>query len=328
MRLSTPAVRAEVSTTAAMLLDAAFVLDGREVRPLARAPWLDESPAFDDEVGHLRVLGGEFVGVPFGASGAPENTAAAWAGVLPSEAPNPAHGRSADEEWEVLEQAGDHVVLGLAYPQDDAIERLERTIRLRHDAPIIEFELVVHARRATRTAIGLHPILALPERPGALKVEVPFRDGYTYPGTVWPGAGRALPASRFTSLEAVPGLNGTVDLSHLPLPEPVEDILLLASAQGPVRVANHELGATIVFDWDRAVLRSVMLWISDRALQEAPWHGRYRGLGVEAIAGAFDFGEAASAAPNPIAADGHRTAVELVPGAPLRITSSIAVETL
>lgn len=328
MRLSTAAVSAEVSTTAAMLTDAAFRIGGREVRPLARAPWLDEPVDLDGHVGHLRVLGGEFVGVPFGASGAPDGTAAPWAGVLPTDAPDPAHGYSADADWEVVEQAPDRVELHLAYPESDAVASLERTIRLRWDAPVIEFELVVNARRATRVPIGLHPILALPQRPGALEIAVAFQDGYTYPGTVWPGEGRALPASRFTSLAAVPAPGGTVDLSRLPLGAPVEDILLLAGAQGPVRVRNHELGATVVFDWDRAVLRSVMLWISDRALQEEPWGGRYRGLGVEAIAGAFDFGEAASAGPNPIAADGHRTAIDLVPGAPLRISSSITVETL
>ncbi len=72
-----------------------------------------------------------------------------------------------------------------------------------------------------------------------------------------------------------------------------------------------------------------MLWISDRALQEAPWNGRYRGLGVEPVAAAFDFGEAASAGPNPIARrrppDGGRARRR---STPVRIWSSIAVTSL
>jgi hypothetical protein len=324
MRLRTPFVSAEITTTAAMLLDAAFRIGDREVRPLARAPWLGE-PGLDALPGHLRVLAGDFVAVPFGASAAPAGTAPEWVDVLPTQEPALPHGPGADAEWTVVEQSADRVVLTLAYPQDDAVERLERTIRLRADAPVIEFELVIHARRAARIPVGLHPILALPAAPGALELEVGFAGGYTYPGPPWPGRGRTAPARRFASLAAAPGPSGPVDLSRLPFDEPVEDIVLLAGVSTPVRARNRELGVSVVVDWDRTILPAVMLWISDRALQETPWQGRYRGLGVEPIAAAFDFGEAASAGANPIADDGHRTAVELGPDAPVRITSSIAV---
>ena len=45
-----------------------------------------------------------------------------------------------------------------------------------------------------------------------------------------------------------------------------------------------------------------------------PWSGRNRALGLEPITGAFDYGAAVSAAPNPLAARGAATTVHIEPG--------------
>lgn len=325
IRLSSPHARLEVSPVAAMIADAEFVVGGRRVRPLARAPWYGDA-AFADQPGHLRELGGDFVAVPFGSVGAPEALDPAWCGIVPADAPERPHGRGADEVWTVVEQHEDRVTLALEHPEDDPIRRLVRRIALRQGAAAVDLELELHVRRPVELPVGLHPILALPQHRGALDLAVPFAEGHTYPGRVWPGRGVTRPAAMFHDLAAVPGPGAhDADLSRLPLPAPVEDVVLLAGVAGPVVARNAELEAAITLDWDRSVLPSVMLWISDRVLQEEPWLGRYRGLGVEPIAAAFDFGVEASTAANPLRDRGIPTTVALDQATPTIIRSSIAV---
>jgi hypothetical protein len=99
-------------------------------------------------------------------------------------------------------------------------------------------------------------------------------------------------------------------------------VLLLTVVRGPVE-ARFADGCGVVLDWDRTVLPSVLLWISDRALGGDPWEHRYRGLGVEPVAAAFDLPPAVSTGPNPLAAAGVRTAVPVDPEHPLMVRSSI-----
>lgn len=311
-----------------MLLDADFVVDGRSVRPFARADWIGELD--DDSVpGHLRMLGAEFVAVPFGSSGAPANLATEWSWLVSENPPARPHGPSADDEWIVVGQGEDWVTFALDYPEPYAVSRLERTVRLRADSASIDFELTVTARRAGRTAIGLHPILRLPDEAGDLELRAEFATGFTYPGSIWPGAGVTAPARTFDSLGEVPGAaQESVDLSRLPLPHECEDVLLLAGVSEPVTAVYHDDLSTVRIDWDRGILPSLLLWISDRALQEEPWGGRYRGLGVEPIAAAFDFDDAVSVASNPVSLAGYPTSVELSPTTPVVIRYSIEVGSL
>jgi hypothetical protein len=92
--------------------------------------------------------------------------------------------------------------------------------------------------------------------------------------------------------------------------------------QPPIRVAGERGGIEI--DWDSAALPHAMIWLSDRQLSDAPWNGRYRGLGIEPIASAFDFPAAVSTAPNPLSEAGHRTWIDLDPARPLHLSHRIS----
>ncbi|MDQ0395710.1 hypothetical protein [Labrys monachus] len=310
---------ARITPVAAMLSDVAFRLpSGRLFRPFAQAPWFGSTEA--GLPGHLRWLGSEFVCLPFGVGGPLEEIAGDWRH-LPVEAVNePAHGPAAEEAWTVLVQAADSIRLALDYPADHPIRRLERSIAAAADGPALDLELAVESRVPARTSIGLHPILdlAVPER--SLSVAARFDFGLTYPARV-PGGGMASAVGRtFERLCAVPAAGGgLVDLSRLPLGPPVEDVVQLCGLRGPVEIRFEHAGAGLRIDWDRSLLPSCQMWISDRALQAPPWSGRYRGLGIEPIASAFDLANAVSLADNPIAERGVKTAVTVEPGAPLRI---------
>ncbi|MGX5682887.1 hypothetical protein [Schumannella luteola] len=319
---------AVLTPVAGMLLDAAFVVEGRTHRPFARAPWLGEA-GLDEHPGHLRELAGEFVAVPFGSAGAPSELSPEWAGIVPPEDPARPHGASADDAWDVVDRSDSSVTLGLEYDETEAVERLERTVSVRQDAPALDFTLTLHSRRPVETAVGLHPILRLPSAPGELVLDADFEAGYTYPGPVWPGSGPTRPGQTFTSLAAVPArAGGTVDLSRLPLAEATEDVVLLAGARGPVEARFADSHTRVMLDWDRSLVPHVMLWISDRALQEEPWRGRYRGLGVEPIAAAFDFANEVSVGRNPLNAAGHRTSIHVDPRSPVTIRYSVEVSSL
>lgn len=326
--LAGAAATAIVSPVAGMLLDAAFLLDGVPHRPFARAPWLGEA-GLDDHPGHLRELGGEFVAVPFGSVGAPAEISPDWSAVVPADAPDRPHGPSADDEWEVLDRSASSVTLGLEYGPSEGIERLERTVSVRPDAPALDFSLTLRSRRPVDTAVGLHPIFRLPSEPGELSIDADFEQGFSYPGAVWPGVGPTRPGQTFSRLDAVPArAGGTVDLSRLPLPGTTEDVVLLAGARGPVEARFADSGTRVVLDWDRSIVPHVMLWISDRALEEEPWRARYRGLGVEPIAAAFDFPDEVSTAPNPLSSAGFRTSVRVAPESPVTIRYSVEVSSV
>jgi hypothetical protein len=99
-------------------------------------------------------------------------------------------------------------------------------------------------------------------------------------------------------------------------------VLLLTGAAGTVALLDDD-GSGVELDWDRAVLPSVLLWISDRALGGDPWEHRYRGLGVEPVAAAFDLHPDVSVRRNPVSATGVRTAVPLDPARPTVVRSTV-----
>jgi hypothetical protein len=315
---------ATLSTNAAMLLDAVFDLEGQDARPFARAPWLGDPPP--GLPGHLAELAGEFVCVPFGSAALPAEASPHWAG-LGASAPVPPHGPSADGEWMLTSSTPTTATFAMEYPAHGAVELIERTVAAASDGIGLDFSLTVHVREATRVPIGVHPILRLPERPGALVLSAQFAEGFTYPARVH-GTSVTRPGRTFASLQEVPSEHGMLDVSRLPLDRPVEDVLQLCGVLGPVTADFTDEGFRLTLDWDREALPSLLIWLSDRALAEEPWNSRYRGLGLEPVASAFDLPPSVSASRNPISDRGHITAVALRPGEPWRFSSSVRIERL
>jgi hypothetical protein len=323
--------RAEVLTTAAMLSHCEFVLEDREFSPFARAPW----PAGDvpELPGHLRVLGAEFVCLPFGEGGPTTRTADGWESIGSAPPNSPGHGLPADAEWEVIDEREGGVSLRLLYPNEHDIVWLERHIDGIPGVPGLAFSLKGKARRPLRTSVGVHPILRLPAMPQSLEIATRFSFGMTYPADLVIGRTRAARGGLFSDLTAVP-LSAdrfpgqTEDFSRLPFSEPTEDVVQLCGVSEPILIRYVEEGMSVTIDWDRKLLPSAQLWISDRALTDVPWNGIYRGLGVELIASAFDLADDVSTHDNPISQRGVPTSIDMSPSRPLsvayRIVASLA----
>jgi hypothetical protein len=308
-----------------MLADVVLRLGDREVAPFAPSLVVDPADAAGLP-GHLRVLGAEFLAVPFGSAPAPDHPVAGWEDWAGLEADEPGHGHAADLDWELAQPSPDRIDLTLEPPATSPIARIERTVAGIAARPRLEIITTLYARRGVRVPMGLHPILALPERPGALRIEASAAVVHGAPGPVSP-TGRIASGARSIDLCAVPAAGGGVlDLTRLPWGGPVDDVALLTGVTGPIRVVDEDAGTAVIVDWDRDVLPSVMVWIHDRGLDGPPWRGRYRGLGVEPVAAAFDLPEAVSAGENPLALEGVRTTVALDPSAPVVIRSSFEAE--
>ncbi len=312
--------RAEVVTTAGMLSRCEFLLGDDLFSPFAQASWApDDHPQLP---GHLRVLGAEFVCLPFGEGGAVSRPAEGWK-TIGELAPNaPGHGRSADAEWDVVEEHSGGITLRLEYPEPHDIASIERRIDGIPGVAGLSLSLTITARRPIRTSLGLHPILRLPPDPRSLQIDAGFGFGMTYPADIVAGSTRAERGAVFAELSAVPlertEGEATDDFSSLPFDAPTEEVVQLCGVTRPIVVHYLNEGASLTIEWDRDLLPSAQLWISDRALEGSPWNRTYRGLGVEPIASAFDLAEGASVRPNPINARGVATAVDLMPGLPLR----------
>lgn len=325
-----PGGEAKVLAVGGILADCRFVLpSGCRVAPFAVCPWAGEdSPEMRAQPGHMRWLGGEFPCLPFGVGGPVQDPAPGWQDLFDGSVNDPPHGHAANDRWRLAARTPSSLELTLDYPGDHDIARLTRRIAGVADRPALAFELVIEARRDCAYPVGLHPILALPERPGALRLEADFELGLTYPAIVDPGAMPTVPGRSFDDLASVPAPGGTVDLTRLPLAVPAEDVVQLLGLRGPVRAVESEAGYALVLDWDRTLLPSCQIWISDRALQRFPWRGAFRGLGIEPTASAFDFAAPVSLASNPITRHGYPTTVPLTAGRPVTLRYSVELSEL
>jgi hypothetical protein len=315
--------RARVHATAAMLDDLVVTPDARSIAPLARRTWDSTDEAVQALPGHLRVLGGDFVCAPFGSALVPADAPPHWQAVA-SALPAPAHGIAADASWHLTADGPGGITATVEPDASSPLARLVRRIRGISGRARVEFDLEITARRAHRTTLGLHPILALPPAPAA--IEVDFAWGRVWPGRLHP-AGRPLPDTTFTSLAEVPAVRepgGHVDLSRVPSPHPTEEVVQLVGARSPFTLRRDD-GVRVVVEWDDATFDSLLLWSSDRGIDAPPWNGRYRGLGVEPVISAFDLPPGTSLAGNPLSAAGARTSIELHPHRPVRTWHAIEV---
>ena len=115
----------------------------------------------------------------------------------------------------------------------------------------------------------------------------------TYPGVFEQGVSRIAQGRACSELDAVPMADGSLrSFSRLPLPFDTEELLLVTGHKGIARLTNRAEGYRVVIEWDPGVFPSMLLWISNRGRQYAPWSGRFLALGVEPVCAAFDLGYA------------------------------------
>ncbi|MFK7997351.1 MAG: hypothetical protein AB8B87_24710 [Granulosicoccus sp.] len=317
--------RAEIQSLGAMLAPVDFTLsDGRVVSPLHVAPWADE-PISPDTAPILRALRGEWPCVPFGAANL-ATINSRWK-YQSTQSDGVAHGFSANAHWTLQSIAESSIRARIEYPRDSDISTLERTVSGVSGSARLEMQLAIDPRADTCIPVGVHPIFRLPETTGAVQL-IPgaFDEVWTYPGETG-GESCFYPGERYASLRALPGRSGScIDASRLPFQGSSEDLLLLTGTQGRFELRYLDQGYRVLLEWNAKDFPCVLLWISNRGRQQAPWSGRHLALGIEPVCAAFDLGVDISANDNPLSREGIKTAIRLSAGSIWRTSYTIAAE--
>src|ERR1700753_1676508 len=114
---------AEVQALGGMLAPVRFDLaGGGSVSPMQVAPWTEDARW----PGLMRALRGEWPCLPFGMVDAPAGLPADFQ--IRDADDRWVHGYGANHMWQLKEQSDRMLTLQIAYPSDNEIERLERTI--------------------------------------------------------------------------------------------------------------------------------------------------------------------------------------------------------
>jgi hypothetical protein len=312
-RLDWPHGSAELTAQGGLLGPVTFRLgDGRAVQPMYLAPWLND-PATRDLPPLLRDLKGELPCVPFGRTDFPDGMKG-WTRLDPGD--DWEHGYSANQPWSLVTAGKDLIRIGLDYPADSPIQRLERQISADPETAALDISLTIFPRADADVPAALHPTFRVPPegidlRPG------PFARAVAYPVPAEPGVSRLTPDGTAPDLASLPTRDGRLDLRHLPLPIKTEELLQLEACQPPFSLYYRSEEVEVSLSWDQQKLPDVMLWVSNAGRAAFPWNSRNYALGVEPVNGAFDLGRvAAPPAGHPFA---QRRGLALKKDQPLRI---------
>ncbi len=312
-RLSWAFGSAEVQALGGMLGPVSFrVGDGRELQCMHVAGWAGQ-PASLGLPGVLRRLRGEWPCVPFGRCDLPPDLPAGW---QPLQADDDwPHGFGSNQPWTCVGASAEEVRLALDYPDASPIARVERHIRAVPDAPALELALVVLARRSVTLPMGLHPTFRLPAQAGRLQIELGAHEGvFSYPSRSAGDVTRLLPDRAAPSLSALPGDDGPIDLSRLPLQADCEELLQVrgltgAAGRPPLQLHYLDQDASVELWWETRHLPDLMLWVSNRGRRAYPWLGEHLALGAEPVNSVFDLGRVARPPDNHPLADRHGVAL-------------------
>lgn len=323
-------MRAQVQSLGAMLGPAWFRLGEREVQPFAVAPWASDSgEQYDRLPGILRRLRGEWPCVPYGIERFPGELPHQWAPEDENElqwTPEP-HGRSSNAEWTLWELASDRIELTIEYPEPHPVRTLTRRICASAERPELEMSLRIEVRASCSLPIGLHPTLRLPSAPRSALLQ--FAAGvqaWTSPVPLEPHVTRFRPGVRGASLTQIPSIDGTEDITKLPLPYPAEEIVLVTGHSGRATLIDQQSAYAVTIAWDAEVFPACQLWLSNRGREYYPWNGRFLALGVEPVRAAFDLGTRASQRrSNPLSLAGTPCTQDMSPTQPFDTTYRIAV---
>jgi hypothetical protein len=309
---------AEVQALGAMLGPVSFRLNtGRDLQVMHVASWADDVQS-GELPGLLQRLRGEWPCVPFGRTDAPADLPEGWE-VIAADDDSP-HGHGSNHLWTCEYADAEQVLMSIEYPDNSPIERLERRVRAAPDAPALDIQLTVYPRRSTVLPVGLHPTFRMPQLSGRMRVELCAHEGaFSYPSRSAGSITRLLPDQRGDGLAVMPGVDGPLDLSRLPLQQDSEELLQVRGLrpeanQAPLRLHYLDDEASVGLWWDTAQLPDLMLWVSNRGRPEFPWQGRHVALGAEPVLSVFDLARVARPpAGHPLA---DRLGIHLTSGQP------------
>jgi hypothetical protein len=308
----------EVHALGGMMAPVQFTLaDGRIVSPMSVAPWVNEPEDPNAPLpGIMKNLRGEWPCVPFGMPTVPDGMPADWLKGLEPEAriDDFGHGYSSNHAWTLGKDGEGAVVASIRYPETHPVERLERRVASRADAAVVDMALTIYPRTSRTLPISFHPTLRLPARPGAAKLSFGNAQPrvWTYPIPAEPGRSVLKPDQRGVALSEVLDHEGQFcDILSQPFGQDSEDLLLLTGTDGHVCLDNLDEGYRVTVEWDVEKLPSVMLWLSNQGRHFAPWNGRHRAIGIEPLAGVFDFGTTLTQAQTPMHKASVTTGIDL-----------------
>jgi hypothetical protein len=291
-------------------LTARFAAGGREVDPFYTAPWWNEKlPPGTPEV--IRVLRGDFFCLPFG-------------GPLP-------HGKTANEQWRLEGESTEGRARELTLSMDlgPGEGHVRKRVRIVEGEPVIYQEHAISGLTGA-TPLGHHPILKLPDRPGAgiLDMSPPIA-GFTTPERIEEpangGYSNLKPGCEIADRSRVPTERGsTVDLTRYPTPRGFEDLVCFVS--DPRRAFVFSSVSVPGEGWlyfqlkDPKVLAETVLWMSNGGRHYPPWSGRVVSvLGLEEVTAFFHYGREASLGANFFRQRGFPCACEPGPGGEIRV---------
>ncbi len=285
------------------LSDVVFTLpDGRRVTPMHTAPWHDEADLPADLPPVLRVLRGDFLCAPFGASD-----------VIAGD--ERAHGAPANGVWRevfrtdtVLDAVLDEAVMGAALTKHVEVRAGEAAVYQRH----------VFSGGEGRLSVGHHAMLkahselqlAFGPRIAAMTPDEPVE---------MPPAGQSLllyPQEIEELTKARTAAGNTVDLTRYPGPPGYEDLWVVVADAGKPFGWTAATCAAEGWVWfglkNPRVLPATTVWMSNGGRAYAPWNSRHHGvIGLEEVCSYLHLGHAASIADNPLSARGVPTAITL-----------------
>lgn len=278
--------------------------------PMHTAPWTDE-PHTSDVPPMLRILRGDFFCAPFGDSD-----------VLADE--QRPHGSSANDRWTLVSRTDTRIELELARPILGA--RLRKRVSVRPGHAVVYQEHEFSGGRGT-IPIGHHAMLRAPE-PLLLSFS-PWVWGGTPPTPLEPDPqrGRSLLAypQTFDGLDHVRLADGrTTDISRYPTLDEHEDLLMLIADAARPYAWSAAVAPEAGWVWfalkNPHELRNTVLWLSHGGRFYPPFSRRHTHvIGIEETTSFFHLGHRASIEENFLNKQGHATAVDLRPDAPLRI---------
>jgi hypothetical protein len=310
MRVEAAGIGVTVDLRVGHVRELAIEREGRVLRPLHTAPWVEDEVIGRDEAiaPNLRWLSGDFFCAPFAASDVE---------------PAPAHGWPANSAWRHLGTERADAAVTARFELERAVSgaRLEKVFTLRDGHPFLYQRHVFFGGRG-RVPVANHAMVRFGPGGGRLAFS-PKAWGETMatPQETDPARGRFVLAhpTRFGDLRSVAtAAGGHADLTRYPIGSRHEDFAMLVEAPGrPLGWAAAEridAGELFVSLKHPGELPVTMLWFSNGGRDYAPWNGRHEGvLGIEEGRSYAGYGHAASAADNPLARAGVPTALELEP---------------
>jgi hypothetical protein len=319
-RLDAEGTSVTIDLSIGHLVELVVTRDGRDIRPLHRAPWADDPDLPADMKPGSRGLSGDFLCAPFSANDVD---------------PGPSHGWSANSPWSVVESRPTSDGAFARFRLDRTIlgATIEKTLTLRNGHPFLyqehaliggEGELPVAHHAMTHMAAG--GALAFSPKRLAFTPDIPLEPD--------PSRGRyalAYPASSADLTKFPDRACNNRDLTRYLPDNRAEDFVTLVEADhgGPgwTAVARHAERDLVLVLKDPEVLPVTMLWLSDGGRDYFPWNGRHTGvLGIED--GRTSVGHAASIGDNKLKRMGLPTTFVLQPAGEVRFRQVIGVAAL